>query len=296
MLNKTKEYIEQMDSSMNDKALMLNYAKGNTIMDMGCASGSLLKMAHHKFPKANLIGMDKDLSVFNKGEHPVSGIYTPTGVYTIGAPVFSPQLIESDVLDLDKHVYAGEVDTFIFSSILHEVYSYNGFSRDAVESVLMQAIRLLPVGGRLIIRDGVKPHTNEKRYIKFVDFKDVLLAKQYAEDFKGYNVKIETVSKDTIALDEQDAMEFLYTYTWGGEHYKREVQEQYGLMSAYDWIIFVQDCFDKADYAGSVVTYNHYLQEGYNYHLSKRLTYLNTDWQVEKLPDSNGLFVFEKTK
>jgi ubiquinone/menaquinone biosynthesis C-methylase UbiE len=291
MLKVTNEYMAQMDSAMNDKELMLNYIVGNTVMDMGCGSGGLLTAIRKKFPSLNRIGMDKDLTYLNRYLHKIRMM----GHRHKDEEFEDLQLIEDDVLNLYKHVATGEVDTFIFSSILHEVYSYNKFSMSKVDEVLGQAIQLLPVGGRLIIRDGVKPvNGGEIRALTFVNPEDSKKVFKFAKDFKGYKIEPTYHNDDTVFMKEQDAMEFLYTYTWGDEHYEREVQEQYGLHTPEAYISFVKRCAEDVSCGVKLVTYNHYLQEGYNYYLSKRVKYKDKQGNTLRLPDSNGLFIFEK--
>jgi SAM-dependent methyltransferase len=289
MLTVTEEYMAQMDSSMNDKELMLNYVVGNTVMDMGCGSGGILELLRKKYPGINRIGIDKDLKYLKNKMYRLS--QARMGLDNEGMNL---QLIQDDVCNLNQHVKSGEVDTFIFSSILHEVYSYKEFKMSPVNDVLMHAITLLPKGGRLIIRDGVKPETNNVRYLTFTTPSDIQKVFGFVRDFKGRKIEVTTVNNNTVMMNEQDAMEFLYTYTWGDDHYEREIQEQYGLFTPTEWIKYILDTATKFHCKMKLVTYNHYLQEGYNYYLSKRVEYLDEFANKVKLPDSNGLFIFEK--
>ena len=85
------------------------------------------------------------------------------------------------------------------------------------------------------------------------------------------------------------AMEFLYTYTWGEESYAMEVQEQFGYYTPSEYIEMLQK-------AGNckVIECKHYLQEGYEENLLKKIEYYDINWQKTSLPDSTCIIVVEK--
>ena len=64
---------------------------------------------------------------------------------------------------------AHDVDTVVFCSILHEVFSYTPppFTLASVERVVKAAWAALRPGGRIVIRDGVRPPDATRR-IRFV--------------------------------------------------------------------------------------------------------------------------------
>lgn len=60
-------------------------------------------------------------------------------------------VMKGDALQLDQYVEAGTVDTVIFSSILHELYSYierdgHRFNTETVAAALRSAFHVLPPG------------------------------------------------------------------------------------------------------------------------------------------------------
>ena len=50
---------------------------------------------------------------------------------------------------------------------------------------------------------------------------------QYVREFKGRIIQYEVLADNTVKMPVNDAMEFLYTYTWGEDSFVHEVQEQF---------------------------------------------------------------------
>lgn len=272
MLNTTKEYLEQMNANTDDKATMLRYIVGNTVLDVGVGGGVLGKLIRERKPHLKVIGLDIN---FPKLTDPLFNYYD--------------DIVVSDARHMTNKIEVGEVDTIIFSSVLHEVYSYNGFDKNQILNALLSAYYILPKGGRIIIRDGVKTENNDNVEIRFFDNRDVYKVIKFAKDFKGRQIEYQQTTHDRVVMPMNDAMEFLYTYTWGDEHYEREVQEQYGVFTPREYINFV-----RRNLGMELITYNHYLQEGYNYYLSKKVELYDSEGRKTRFPDSNILMVFQK--
>ena len=51
----------------------------------------------------------------------------------------------------------------------------------------------------------------------------------FVEQFEGRKISFEPIG-DRVRLSSADAMEFLYTYTWGPQSFPYEVREQYGVL------------------------------------------------------------------
>lgn len=58
----------------------------------------------------------------------------------------------------------------------------------------------------------------QKRRIRFLEPDGMRWLERYAEDFQGRAIQYERVSDNEVVLPINDAMEFLYTYTWGKRH------------------------------------------------------------------------------
>jgi hypothetical protein len=88
-----------------------------------------------------------------------------------------------------------------------------------------------------------------------------------------------------------DAMEFLYTYTWGEEAYVHEVQEQFGYFTPTEFVSFIHAVLGEQ---ARIVECRHFLQEGYTEALSSKTKLQNDHKELVDLPDSTCLIVIEK--
>jgi hypothetical protein len=90
-----------------------------------------------------------------------------------------------------------------------------------------------------------------------------------------------------------DAMEFLYTYTWGEDSYAHEVNEQFGYFTPNEYIEFFNNNFkDKF----KLIECKHFLQDGYEEHLLEKVSLYDINGNVVSLPDSTCIIVVEKVK
>jgi len=97
------------------------------------------------------------------------------------------------------------------------------------------------------------------------------------------------IDDNSVEMKENDAMEFLYTYTWGEESYPLEVQEQFGYYTPKQYIEMIQKVGNC-----KVIECKHYLQEGYEENLLEKVEYYDNNWQKISLPESTCIIVVEK--
>lgn len=92
-----------------------------------------------------------------------------------------------------------------------------------------------------------------------------------------------------------DAMEFLYTYTWGPASFPYEVRELYGILEYDDYVRHVIE-WCGGDSAARVVEnpLRSYLQPGYRDALADRVELTDEHDAPVELPDSNCLIVVER--
>ena len=193
-----------------------------------------------------------------------------------------------------------KVGSVIFSSILHEIFSYteteNGrFETDSVKKALRNAYNSLLPGGRIVIRDGVKTEGQAVRSIRFKDAAGLDFFKNYMRDFKGLkdipeDRKVTAIDEEklTVTGDVNYIREFLYTYTWGSESYAHEVQEQFGYFALGEYREFFEELGAK------IVLAEQLLEPGYPDNLGKYLELLDENGQETEYPDSNCIIVVQK--
>lgn len=247
----SQRYYKIMNTSVSLKSEIPEYVVGERILDVGSGGGVMLDALEKKF-----------------GE-------TKTIIGTEISPIALEYLTEKkretkSHWTLDKHnfvdgVYPIKVDTIIFSSILHEIYSYTflhgrKFNLASVTTALDNAFDSLNPGGRIIIRDGVKsPDYREIKSVTVRSDDGIEFFNRFINDFKGFptlsrDVKIEQ-NKITAPLGL--LQEFIFKYDWGPVSYDREIHEQFGYLtnSAYNEIL---------ESMGFTVTASRsYFEEGY---------------------------------
>lgn len=282
--NETK-YLTDMNNAENHKKLIADYAVGNKMLDIGAGGGVMLDILSDKHPHAKVIGIDLSINVIEALEKRKRRENKSWFVK------------QADALQLKETFERNSMDTIIFSSILHEMYSYipyNGkkFNREVIIDSLRSAFDVLKPGGRIIIRDGIMTERKEElRQIEFKNSDGIEFFKRYVKDFKGRNITYKQLDGNTVQLLVNDAMEFLYTYTWGEEAYPHEVQEQFGYFTPSEYKETIQNVIgDK----GEILLFNHYLQDGYEDHLLPYVKVMDIEKNIVSFPDSTCFIVMEK--
>ena len=213
------EYLNTMNSSLQYKAKILDYMVGKNILDVGPGGGALIDLIEERDPSLNVYGIDISSNVIdalNKKKLKEKRAWN---------------LVKGDALNLQDYFEKGSLDTIIYSSIIHELYSYipfegKKFNINTVIKALKSAYDILPVKGRIIIRDGIKTEPeNQYRIIEFRNLEDLKILDRYCHDFKGRKVTYEKIDNNKVKMLVNDAMEFLYTFTWGEDSYPLEIQE-----------------------------------------------------------------------
>lgn len=206
-------------------------------------------------------------------------------------------IIEGDALNLLKYIPKNSQDTVIFSAIIHELYSYvnfnnHKFNKETIAVVLKNAFDVLKPNGRIIIRDGVmSENKDEYRIIEFYNKSDIEILNRFCKDFKGRKIDYIKVNDKMVRMLVNDALEFLYTYTWGEEAYPMEVQEQFAYFTLKEYIEFIKQILPNS----KIIAKKEYLQNGYNVNLLSKIALYDENLKVCSLPNSTLLIVIEKS-
>ncbi|WP_405081865.1 class I SAM-dependent methyltransferase [Paenibacillus chitinolyticus] len=280
-----EEYLETMNRTADYKSVMLEFITGEKVLDIGPGGGVMLDLIEERLPDKQPVGIDISTNVIEalNRKKQLEG--------------HRWEVLKGDALNLKDYVHPGTVGTVIFSSILHELYSYiewNGsrFNRDTVAAALRSAFDVLAVGGRIIIRDGIMTEPAEmKRRIRFLAQEDKEWLMRYTGDFAGRQIQVEYAENGDVVMPVNDAMEFLYTYTWGEEAYVHEVQEQFGYFTPSDYADFIGKVLGPE---AVIVEFRHFLQEGYTDALAGKVVFMDENGAPVPLPDSTCLIVIEK--
>ncbi len=279
-LNNEEKYLATMNASESStKNTVIDYVVGETVVDVGSGGGVLLDLLEERYPEKTIIGTDISDNVIRVLEDKRK---QEGHAWTVVRHNFAT----------DR--FATQVDTVVFSSILHEIFSYTETERgrfeiSSVEQALRNAYDSLRPGGRIVIRDGVKSPVDDSTItVTFKDPAGIAFFRNYERDFQG----LKDIPDRKIVVDEAAgkvtactnyAREFLYTYTWGQESYAHEVQEQFGYYTIGEFRAFFEQLGAK------IIRCEAFLEPGYVTHLSPKV-----ELSVDTYPDSNCIVVAEK--
>jgi len=274
-------YLASMNAARSDKQRMLDYVRPGTIVEIGPGGGVVLDLLEARFPESEILGVDLSREVISALEaRAKAGGHRWRVVH--GAAEALPELAQS-------------VDTVVFCSILHEVFSYTPprFSLASVERVVKAAWAALRPGGRIVIRDGVRPPDATRR-IRFVAADARATFDLYVAQFEGRTIEVRELAPDRVELPAADAMEFLYTYTWGPASFPYEVRELYGILTYEQYVEQLVRWCSGARVVDIPAPLRSYLQPGYRDNLAGKIELTDERDAPTELPDSNCLIVIER--
>ena len=209
-------YAAGMEASAADKAKLLEFVRPGVIADLGCGTGTVLELLRRKFGRSQFIGVDLSPEMIERCGKRFPG--AEIRCHDITLPLFDE----------------GSVDTVVLCSIMHEVFSYKGYDYSAVRKTLFHCADALRPGGRLIIRDGLKPAKDDAVYLTFLNQKAYDKFVRFALEF-GSSEIVWKLSDNRVQVARRDAMEFLTKYIYD-ENWKFEVKEQFGVFSLDGWV------------------------------------------------------------
>jgi SAM-dependent methyltransferase len=214
-----------MDASLAQKVEdLVPWVLSGRIVDKGCGTGKLLVELSRRFPGASLVGVDLSREFLRRSDE---------NTYAGG----DVELVLGDAAD--QQLVDGSADTVIFSSIMHEIYSYSGYDRGRIDRALASAARELRPGGRVLIRDGISPDPRDL-LLDLMDAGTDAQLDRFAREFKhGQGAPFAAVERRdgairTVRLSAHLCNEFLckkdYLKNWD-----IEIHEEYGVLTVEEW-------------------------------------------------------------
>ena len=287
-LSNESQYLVTMNAAKNDKARMMRFLKPGRIVEVGPGGGVVLDLLESHFPDSEIIGLDASHQVVVALEQRKK---QQNAKY---------QIIEGNAFEFQRYFPAESLDSIVFCSILHEIYSYieaedgTRFHIESVKKMLQSAFDALAPGGRILIRDGVMP-PHSLQYLTFIADDAKSFFDAFCREFKGRPIKYQDIDENTVLLDAADAMEFMYTYTWGPESFPYEVREQYGILTYEDYCASVQVWLgNRARLVEIPADEALVLQPGYITALKDKVRLTDYDDNPAPFPPSNAIIVIEK--
>lgn len=234
-------YAQGMCNSAGDKARINHYLAPGTILELGCGNGAYLQtLPEDRLRQTTAVDMNANLLL--KAQ---ANLRERSALVTFKRA----HLFRDDFLETFEDQ---EFDNVVLCSVLHELYSEartqqlaehrdeNQAEHNAVRSItsLLDNIwDLIRVGGRLIIRDGCKPPSDNVT----IRFKNAEVRQAFAKFVDDHPWFIKYTELDYgVTLNLQDAYEFLTKYFYT-ENWDVEVLERFGWCNYNDIITMLGD-------------------------------------------------------
>lgn len=289
-------YLTHMNNSGDDKAKIIGFGTGSEILEIGPGGGVVLSLLEYAFPEAHIRGLDLSREVVDSLEARAKDEGRTWSV------------IAGDAFELEQIFGTESLDTIVCCSLLHEIYSYHEsqdseaagkFQISSVRDFIKACYRCLKPGGRIVIRDGVRPGSDP--VLLRLHNKDIQEGlDNFLKYFQARAISVKRINEDTVEMPQDDAMEFLYTYIWGPESFPYEVREQYGVQTYEQYEQSFVEWLKDEPVPGKCLriepSLRQYLQKGYTKRLSPEVTLMRPDGSKAELPASNAIWVIEKEK
>lgn len=284
-------YASGMDNVIDIKFRDIRpFIREGKVVDVGCSTGSLIKLLAKELKESDIIGIEAARKFY---EHAKSQEYESPFVFFYRKNITEQNFKENSI------------DTFIYSSVMHEVYSYMG--KEAFKKVLEDTYKQLMHGGRIIIRDVVGPKNqnavvymelNDKDGASEGDIESLSTYNKFfrfIKDFKPRKINFSEVSidgKKLIKISLRDAYEYLSKMTYT-DNWASEMHEEFGFYSFDEWKKAFQDVgftvvAGSKEFRNPYIINNKYKDRAVLYTLKDRKLY------QRPYPSTNMILVGEK--
>lgn len=203
-----EKYVQRMAAVKDKDSLISMIEPYSKVLDYGCGSGIMAEY----FEPNNYVGYDISREMVNRAEIDHPG-YTFT----------------------DNLRNQNDFDTVMFSSILHEIYSYNNNSYDEVVKSLVEVKKFLNPNGEIVIRDGIMPISED--YAHAVELREPKDAEKFLSYLREGPQNFDNITIDNGILHGSmvGIINFLNVYTWGWNSAPRERMERVNFATEEQW-------------------------------------------------------------
>jgi len=204
-----QSYHDQMDIIVPQKFNQIKkYIKSGIIVDIGCGSGKLTHLIAQQFPDSYVYGIDLRKETIKDANKKY-------------------KLKNLSFMSINFNKIKFHIDTIIFCSVLHEIYSYSTDKENVIENTFKWCFNSLKQDGHLIIRDFIKPEHNIMCHL----YDSEQRFKIFVKDFKMMKIKYKEIDPNHYLTDIESIYEYIlhkdYTDNWDAE-----MMEKYGYITA----------------------------------------------------------------
>jgi len=293
-ITQTRDYVSYAKSMDNTVKLKFDdiepFVVRGKIVDAGCSTGALVNLLAKEFTESDIIGIEATRKFY---EFCKMQDYGDAFVFFYRRNV------------IDQNFKVNTINTFIYSSVMHEIYSYLG--ERALNRLLKNIYVQLQLHGRIIIRDVVGPDEPNKIVCLELNDKDgkatgkVETLSTYAKffrfvsDFKPREIKFKQITiggRRFIKLRLLYAYEFMSKMCYA-DNWDREMHETFGFYSFDKWKKILRDAGFRV-VAGSKSFKNPYIINNMYEGRASIYTIKNGELNAEEYPPTNMILVGEK--
>lgn len=257
-------YLERIAKPLQEKLKITGYIPdtAKTILDVGCADGTLTLAMAGFFPKVRFLGVDLDGRFIEEAEAKSRGVNN----------VRFEKVYLRDLLARPERF-----DAVVFSSVLHEFFTY-GEGISSVLKALADAHELLTPGGLIIIRDMILREYTKGATLERED----IIAKINKENLRPYIADFE---KEFGKLDSVYKINHFLLKYWYTENWEREGKENY-----------IPVTFERYEQIFALLGMTVQFQQSYLIDFLKdkwKKDFSLTDWEIAEFK-STGLIITQK--